>query len=102
LSLSLGSLALLLLLDLEEEGTVDVGKDTTERDGGPDERVELLVTTDGKLEMSRCNALDLEVLGGVLLREMSADVTHIDREIAACCAITHGKHLRLRAREPRL
>ena len=66
--LCLHSLVLLLLLDLEQQGTVDVGQDTTEGDGGADEGVELLVTADGELEMTRRDTLDLEILGGVLER----------------------------------
>lgn len=64
--LGLQGLGLLLLLDLEEEGTVDVRKDTSEGDGGTDEGVELFVTSDSQLEMARGDALHLEVLGGVL------------------------------------
>jgi len=64
--LSLCCLVLLLLLDLEEKGAVDVRQDTTESDRGADEGVELLVTTDGELEMSRRDTLDLQVLGGIL------------------------------------
>jgi hypothetical protein len=60
------SLGLLLLLDLEEEGAVDVRQHTTKGDGSTDQRIELFVTADGQLEMARSNALDLEVLGGVL------------------------------------
>lgn len=41
-------------------------QDTTKGNGGADQGVELLVTTDGELEMSGGDALDLEVLGGVL------------------------------------
>ena len=59
-------LGLLLLLDLEQQGAVDVGQDTTEGDGGADEGVELFVTADGKLEMTGGDTLDLQVLGGVL------------------------------------
>ena len=44
---------------------VDVGDDTTTGDRGLDERVELLVTTDGELQVARGDTLDLEVLGGV-------------------------------------
>lgn len=71
--LRLDSLALLLLLDLQQQRAVDVGQDTSERDGGTDEGVELLVTTDGELEMAGSDALDLEILGRVLcvLHEVS-------------------------------
>lgn len=64
----LSSGLLLLLLDLEEQGAVDVGKNTTEGDGGADQRIELFVTTDGKLQVARGDALDLEILGSVLRR----------------------------------
>lgn len=63
------SLRLLLLLNLEQQGAVDVWKDTSKGDSGTNQGVELLVTTDGELQMPRCNTLDLEVLGGVLQRE---------------------------------
>lgn len=41
-------------------------EDTTKSDGGTDEGIELLVTTDGELEMAWGDTLDLEVLGSVL------------------------------------
>ena len=44
-------------------------KDASESDGRTDESVELLVTTDGELEVTWSNALDLEVLGGVLFED---------------------------------
>lgn len=66
LELGLQSLRLLLLLDLEEQGTVDVRENTTESDGGADERVKLLITTNGELEVTRGDTLDLEILGSVL------------------------------------
>ena len=50
---------------LVDEGLVDVGDDTTTGDGGLDKGVELLVTTDGELEMAGSDTLDLEVLAGV-------------------------------------
>lgn len=43
-------------------------EDTAEGDGGADEGVEFFVTADGELEMARCDALDFEILGGVLGR----------------------------------
>jgi len=55
-----GALAL-----LADEGLVDVGDDTTARDGGLDQRVQLLVTADGQLKMSGGDPLDLEILGSV-------------------------------------
>ena len=49
---------------LLEERLVDVRDDAAASDGSLDERVELLVTADGKLEVARRNALDAQVLGG--------------------------------------
>lgn len=65
-SLCLNLLVLLLLLNLEQQGAVDVWQDTTKGNGGADQGIELLVTTNGKLKMSGGDTLDLEVLGGVL------------------------------------
>lgn len=64
--LSLQSLCLLLLLDLEQQSTVDVWQHTTERDGGADESVKLLVATDSELKVARRNTLHLEILGSIL------------------------------------
>ena len=43
-------------------------QDTTKGDGCADQGVEFLVTTDGELQMAGSDALDLEILGGVLNR----------------------------------
>lgn len=58
-------LALLLLLDLQEQSTVDAGQDTTEGDGRANEAVQLFVATDGELQVTRSDTLDLQILGGV-------------------------------------
>lgn len=42
-----------------------MGQDTTEGDCGVDESVELLVASDGELQVSGRDALDLEILGSV-------------------------------------
>ena len=55
----------LLLGLLHDEGLVDVGDDTTAGNGGLDQRVELLVASDSEQQVSWCDSLDLEVLGGV-------------------------------------
>ena len=68
-SLRLSGPSLLLLFNLKKQGTVDVRKNASESDCGPDERVKLFVAADSELEMTRRYALDLEVLGGVLLHE---------------------------------
>jgi hypothetical protein len=63
--LGFDSFVLLLLLDLEEKRTIDVGKNTTEGDCRADEGVQLLVAANGELQVARRDALDLEILGGV-------------------------------------
>lgn len=40
-------------------------QDTSKGNGGADERIELLITADGELQVARGDALDLEVLGGI-------------------------------------
>ena len=44
---------------------MDVRDDTAARNGRLDERVQLLVTTDGELQVARRDALDAQVLGRV-------------------------------------
>ena len=44
---------------------MDVRDDTAASNSGLDEGVELLITTDGELQVTRCNALDLEILRGI-------------------------------------
>lgn len=44
---------------------MDVGKNTTTSDSRADQRVELLVTTNSKLQVTRRDTLDTQVLGGV-------------------------------------
>jgi len=58
-------LVLLLLLNLQQQSAVDVWQDTTKGDGGTDQSVELLVTTDGELQVAGSDTLDLEILGSV-------------------------------------
>lgn len=65
-NLSLNSLVLLLLLNLEEESAVDMRQDTSEGDGGADQSVELLITTDSELQVAGGDTLDFEILGSVL------------------------------------
>lgn len=72
--LGLLRLELLLLLNLEQESTVDVWQDTTEGDGGANQGIELFVTTDGKLQVAGGNTLDLEILGGVLRKRNCVSV----------------------------
>jgi hypothetical protein len=64
--LCLESLVLLLLLHLQQQGAVDVREDTTKGNRGADERVEFFVSADSQLQVAGGNALDFEILGGVL------------------------------------
>ncbi len=48
-------------------------QDTTVGNRGADQGVELFVTTNGELKMSGRDALDLEVLGGVLQQVVSEE-----------------------------
>ena len=50
---------------LLEERLVNVRDDTASSDGGLDQGVQLLVSTDGELQVPRCDPLDSEILGGV-------------------------------------
>lgn len=40
-------------------------QDTSECDGGSDQSVQFLITSNGQLQMSRSDTLDLEILGGI-------------------------------------
>lgn len=55
---------------------MDVRNDTTASDSGFDKSVELFVTSDGELKMSRSNSLDLKILGCVTckLEDLSGQV----------------------------
>ena len=53
------TIADLVLLGLVDERLVDVRDDTATGNGGLDEGVELLVTTDGELKVAGGDALDL-------------------------------------------
>ncbi len=51
-----------LLGRLEDESLVNVRDHTTASDGGLDQGVKLLVTSDGELKVSRSNSFHLKVL----------------------------------------
>lgn len=76
LNLGFKSLRLLLLLDLEKQSTVDVRENTAKGDGGADEGVQLLITTNGELKVTWCDTLDLEIFGSVAckLEDFSSQV----------------------------
>lgn len=55
----------LALLELADEGDVDVGQDTSTSDGGLDELIEFIVGTDGEKQVARVDTLDVHVLGSI-------------------------------------
>lgn len=74
---------LLLLLDLEQQRTVDVRQDTTKRNRGADQSIELLVTTDRQLQVAGGDTLDLQILGSV-----ACQLQHF-----GCQVLEHGGHV---------
>ena len=78
-------LALLLLLDLEQQGAVNVWEHAPERDCGADQRVQLLVAADRELEVARRDALDFEVFGGV-----AGEFEDFGGEVFEYCRYVHG------------
>jgi hypothetical protein len=65
--LNLKGLILLLLLDLQQQSAVDMGKDTSEGDGCADEGIELFVSADSELKVAGGDTLDFEILCGILI-----------------------------------
>ena len=68
------------------KGLVDVWDDTTAGNCGFDKSVELLITSDGKLQMSWGDSLDLKVFWGVTgkLKNLSSQI------LEDCCAVNSG------------
>ena len=83
---------LLLLLNLEQQRAIDVGKNTSKSDGGADERVEFLVASDSKLKMARGDTLDLQVLSGVAcqLEDFGSQVFEDRSQVNACFGADAG------------
>lgn len=65
-NLGLQRLGLLLLLNLEKQRAIDVRENTTKGDGRTNQGVQFLVATDSELQVAGGDALDLQVLGGIL------------------------------------
>lgn len=68
--LTLEGLGLLLLLNLEEESSVDVRQHATIGNCRADKSVEFFVSTNGKLKVARRNTLHLEILCGILRKSV--------------------------------
>jgi hypothetical protein len=66
---------------------VDVWDDTTASDSGLDESVELLISSDSKLEMSWSNSLHLKILGSVTseLKNLSGQVLEDSSAVNCGC-----------------
>ena len=58
---------------------MDMRDDSASGDGRLDERVQLLVTTDGELQVARRDTLHLQILGRV-----AGQLEDLNREIRAC------------------
>jgi len=59
---------------------VDVWDHTTARDGGLDECVKFFVSSNGKLQMARCDTLHFQILAGV-----SSQFEYLGREVLQYC-----------------
>jgi len=65
LGLAGGSRLGLSSLLLAHEVAMNVRNDTAAGDGGLDQRVQLLVSSNGQMQMARSDSLHLEILGGI-------------------------------------
>lgn len=75
-----------LLSLLSNQGLVDVGNDTSTSDGGFDQGVQLLITTDRQLQVPGCNPFDFEILGCVpsQLQHLSGQVLEDGCAVDGC------------------
>ena len=76
---------LLLLLDLEQQSSVDVWQDTTKRDGRADQCIQLLVSSDRELQVARRDTLHFEILGGV-----ASKLEYFGRQVFEDCGQVDG------------
>jgi hypothetical protein len=62
---------------------VDVGNDTTASNGGFDEGIKLLITTNGEKQVTGCDTLHLKILAGITskLQNFSGQVLHDGRSV---------------------
>ena len=72
-----------LLGGFHDKSLVDMWDDTTTSDGGLDQSVELLVSSDGELQVSWCDSLNLKILGSVTgeFQDLSGQI------LEDCCAV---------------
>ena len=64
---------------------MDMGDHTSTGDGSLDEGIKLLVTSDGQLQMSWSNSLDLQVFGGV-----SGELEDLSGQVLEDCGSVNG------------
>ncbi|CAN6309399.1 unnamed protein product [Urochloa humidicola] len=79
-----------LLGGLVDQGLVDVRDDTSASNGALDEGVELLISTDGQLQVARGDTLDLQVLASIpsQLQNLGCQVLQ-DGSRVDCCSGTN-------------
>ena len=65
---------------------MDVGDDSTAGDCGLDECVELFISSDGELEVSRCDSLHLQVLASV-----ASELKHLSCQVLEDGRCVHGR-----------
>ena len=68
---------------LVDKRLVDVGDDTTTGNGGTDEGIKLLVSTDGKQQVTRGDTLHLKILASITskLQDLGGQVLHDGRSV---------------------
>lgn len=65
---------------------MDVRDDTTASDGGLNESIELFITSDGELKVSRCDSFHLEVLASV-----SGELENLSGQVLKDSCGVHGR-----------
>lgn len=85
MSLKLGRL-LTSLNTFVDERLVDVRNDTSSCNGSLDKRIQLFISADGKLQVSRCDTLDFKVFAGVSgqLEDFCREVFEDGRGVDSC------------------
>lgn len=95
----------LLLSSLVNQTLMDVWDNTSSSNGSLDQRIQLLISSDGKLQMSWCNSLHLKILGCVTSqlenlcttigqRKVRCDVCALQPDTAPLVQVGLGHHQR--------
>merc|ERR1711990_925267 len=86
---------------LANERLVDVRNNTSSGDGGLDQAVQLFVSSDGELQMARCDTLHFQILGGIAsqLQNLSGEVFQngagVDGSSSSNSAVASGVGLQM-------